>query len=985
MPAETENDELVMTLVAATLEHQPAEREAYLRSACEHSDALFDAIWQRVRWEERMGSFLIDPLIPRQNLDPAFQPGDVLAERFRVIREVAHGGMGVVYEALDQKLGRRVAIKCARHGYRGRLPPEARNAREVSHKNVCKLHDIHTFRSPSGEVDFLSMEYLEGETLAERIQRDRRMPESEVREIARQLLAGLDAAHSKGVVHGDLKSNNIVLTREPSGELRVVITDFGLARPVVSAAHDGPASMSASIRGGALEYMAPELLRGDPPSIAADVYAFGVILHELVVGSCPAAGRVAHGIPIHWRRVIARCLQPEPGRRFAAAQQVSKSIAGPRHRWAWAMLLIPLLALIPYVRQCAGWTPPAVRLAVLPFEAEDETTTLASGLLTDVSDRLASSGGKLLVIPLADTARDNVRTPEQAKSLFNATHVLRGKMRKSGPTLTVSAAVVEVESEAVVREFSHEYQMSELQLVAKAISGTVATGLHLREPSGVETVAPQAYPSYVQGVYYMRRDIESADTAIPLFEKAIELDPSSPLPYAGLAEAQLQNQKRKKRGKWLDLARESVSKAEARNPDSVPVRLAAGLLKLTVGSYDKSEEDLIRAIELAPKNGEGYRRLAHLYQLMNRPANALATYRTAIQVEPDYYRPYLDLANFYFLRAQYHDAEGQYRKVLEVARELPAGHNGLGLVLTEMGRYPEAETEFRAALRVHKAGNHLNNLGMFFARQGRDAEAVEFYQQGIEAGADSNIAYLNLADAQRRLKRDSEAESAYQRALAMGEDEMLADPWNGLARSSVAYACVRLRDEKCAEREIVQALKFSPNNAMVQRLAVLTYEALNQREKSLEILASAPVVLLSALGRLSDLAALRQDPRFVELLKKTAGNKKEKSTMAQNNEVTPLKDVLPDGGIPILDPPYVSGIDKPAIAVGSPDTIVTVSGSGFGDISTGLVNGQNRYTQVVDNGSLRITVTAADLANRGQLQIAVKNTKLSNSVTLTVQ
>ena len=869
MPAEIENDELVMTLVAATLEHKPAEREAYLRSACEHSDALFDAIWQRVRWEERMGSFLMDPLIPRQNLGPSFQPGDVLAERFRIIREVAHGGMGVVYEALDQKLGRRVAIKCARPGYGGRLPPEARNAREVSHKNVCKLHDIHTFRSPSGEVDFLSMEYLEGETLAERIQRDRRMSESEVREIARQLLAGLDAAHSKGVVHGDLKSNNIVLAREPSGELRVVITDFGLARPVVSAPRDGSASINASIRGGALEYMAPELFRGDPPSIAADIYAFGVILHELVVGSRPAAGRVAHGIPIHWRRVIGRCLQPEPGKRFAAASQVLKSIAGPRRRWVWAAILLPLLALlIPDVRQAAGWTPPAVRLAVLPFEAEDETTSLASGLLTDVSDRLASSGGKLLVIPLADTARDNVRTPEQAKSLFNATHVLRGKMRKNGPTLAVSAAVLEVESGAVVREFSHEYRMSELTLVAKAISGTVAAGLHLREPSRAETVAPQAYPSYVQGVYHMRRDTESADAAIPLFKTAIELDPNSPLPYAGLAEAQLQNHKRKKGGKWLDLAQASVREAEARNPDSVPVRLAAGLLKLTVGLYDKSAEDFIRAIELDPKSGEGYRRLGYLYQLMNRPANALATYRQAIQVEPNYYRPYIDLANFYFSRAQYHDAEGQYRKLFEVAPELPAGHNGLGLALMEMGRYAEAETEFRAALRVHISANYLNNLGAVLARQGRDAEAVELYQQGIEKGADSPLSYLNLADAQRRLKRDVEAASAYRTALELGDSDMLEDPRNGLARSSVAYACARLGDTKRAEREIAQAIKFGPNNATVQRLAVQTYETLNQREKSLEILASISPVLLSSLSRLSDLAGLSQDPRFMELLTK---------------------------------------------------------------------------------------------------------------------
>ena len=879
MPADTENDDLVMTLVGKTLERKPAEREAYLRVACAGSAALFDAIWQRVLWEERMGTFLIAPLISRQDFDPSFQPGDVLAERFRVIRNVGHGGMGVVYEAIDQKLERRVAIKCALPGYRGRLPPEARNAREVSHTNVCKLHDIHTFRTERGEIDFLSMEYLEGETLAERIQRDRRMPEREVREIARQLLAGLAAAHSKGVAHGDLKSNNIILCREPSGGLRVVITDFGLARPVVSATGQSSASNSASIRAGAPEYMAPELLRGDPPSIAADVYAFGVILHELVVGSRPGApGKVAHGVPLQWKRVIARCLQPDPDKRFAAAQPILRSMAGRRHRWAWAALLFPLLLVLsPQVRQSIdGWlTPPLVRLAVLPFETNPETTALVSGLVQEISDRLGSSGGNLLVIPLADTERNDVRTLEQAKSLFNATHVLRGRMQKDGSTLAVSAAVLEVESRTVVTQFSAEYQPSELALVPKAIAGSVAAGLHLREPTRAETVAREAYPFYVQGVYYIRRDAESADAAIGFFEKAIERDPNSPLPYAGLGEAQLQNYRRKKGRRWLDLAEASVSKAEARNPDSVPVRLVAGLLKQTLGSYDKAVEDFRRAIELDPKSGDARRRLAHLYQSMNRPGDALATYLKGIQVEPTYYRPYLDLAGFYYSQAQHRDAEAQYRKVLEFAPELAAGHNGRGLALMEMARYPEAETEFRAALRERESAYYLNNLGALFAYLERDAEAVALYQRAIEKGAPSSLVYVNLADSQRRLRHVADAESAYRKGLEMGEADVLEDPRDALARSTVAYACARLGDAKRAEMEIIQAIKFRPNDATVRRLAVLTYETLNLREKSLEILASAPSDLLSELSRLPDLAGLRQDSRFVERLTKTPDKRSE--------------------------------------------------------------------------------------------------------------
>ena len=873
MPANTENDDLVMTLVARTLEHKPAEREAYLRGACADSAALFDTIWERVRWEERMGTFLMTPLIPRQGLDSSFQPGDILARRFRVIRQVAHGGMGVVYEAIDQKLDRRVAIKCALPGYGGRLPPEARNAREVSHPNVCKLHDIHTFRTEYGEIDFLSMEYLEGETVAERIQRDRRMPESEVREIARQLLAGLDAAHSKGVVHGDLKSNNIVLCHDRAGGLRVVITDFGLARPVVSASADGSVSSNASIRAGAPEYMAPELLRGDPPSIAADLYAFGVVLHELVVGSRPAApGTVAHGLPIHWKRVIARCLQPEPRKRFASAQQIVRSILGHRPRLVWAALLLPLLLLlIPRVRHSIDeWlTPPAVRLAVLPFEADREVRSLASGVIQDVSNRLAHAGGKLLVIPVTDTERENVRTLEQGRSMFNATHVLRGEMRKNGSTLAISAEVVEVESRTVVRPFSAEYQLRELGLVPKAITGSVAAGLHLREPTRAEAVAPAAYQFYVQGIYYLRRDAESGDEAIRFFDKAIELDPASPLPYAGLAEAQLQNYRRKKGNDWLDWAQVSLTKAEARNPDSVPVCLLAGLLKQTRGEYDEAANDFNRAIELDPKSGEAYRRLAYLYQSMNRPGDALATYRKAIGVEPSYYRPYLDLASFYYMRAEYREAEAQYRTVLKVAPEYPAGHNGLGLALMEMGHYAQAETEFRAALRVRESPYYLNNLGALFAYLGRDDDAVVQYQRAIDKGAPSNVLYLNLADSQRRLKRVEEAESAYRKGLEMAEGDVREDPRDALSRSIMAYAYARLGDDRRAEWEIVQAVKFRPNDAVVQRLAVLTYEALDKHEKSLEILASVPSELLSALSRQPDLAGLRQDPRFVERLTRT--------------------------------------------------------------------------------------------------------------------
>ncbi len=147
--------------------------------------------------------------------------------------------MGVVYEAVDEKLQRKIALKCAKTGFGKRLPPEVRNATEISHPNVCKIFEIHTAYTSQGEIDFITMEFLDGETLAERLSRGP-LPEQEGRAIAVQLCAGLAEAHRNRVIHGDLKNNNVILTSGPHGGVRAVITDFGLARRPETAASHGP-------------------------------------------------------------------------------------------------------------------------------------------------------------------------------------------------------------------------------------------------------------------------------------------------------------------------------------------------------------------------------------------------------------------------------------------------------------------------------------------------------------------------------------------------------------------------------------------------------------------------------------------------------------------------------------------------------------------------------------------------------------------------
>ena len=192
-----QDDDLVMSLVELALSQPPDTREDYVRTACAGDTELFSQVWDYVRWNHRMQDFLLEPLFPALP-EHRFEPGDLLADRFRIVREVAQGGMGIVYEAQDERLGRRIALKCAKSGFRKRLPPEVRHASEISHPNVCKIFEIHTASTSGGEIDFLTMEFLDGETLAARLSRGR-LPEAEA---ARHRAADLRGIWPKRIATG---------------------------------------------------------------------------------------------------------------------------------------------------------------------------------------------------------------------------------------------------------------------------------------------------------------------------------------------------------------------------------------------------------------------------------------------------------------------------------------------------------------------------------------------------------------------------------------------------------------------------------------------------------------------------------------------------------------------------------------------------------------------------------------------------------------
>jgi eukaryotic-like serine/threonine-protein kinase len=876
MPTKAQDDDVVMNLVDLALARPPEEREAYVQSVCGEDTELLTEVWNYVRWEQRMNGFLLDPLFPAPSSEHPLEPGELLADRFRIVREVAQGGMGIVYEATDEKLERRVALKCGKTGFRKRLPPEVRSATAISHPNVCKTYEIHTANTSQGEIDFLTMEFLDGETLTERLRRGP-LPEPEARAIALQLCAGLAEAHRNQVVHGDLKSGNVILTTGPEGAVRAVITDFGLARKPDT----GQSALQSGPLCGTPDYMAPELWKGERASAASDVYALGVILYELVSGGRPYPSQMpwqerltAHPPAVNpkWDGVLARCLDPDPSTRFKDAQEVARALAPSKSRRrfltaAAAALLAAIATGIVVYRSAVPHD--SVRLAMLPFTTDASTAALGDGLNRDIADQLTRLKGNarisLTVIPESRIQRDRVDTIEKARDLLGATQVLRGALTRENEKLVLHAYLADVRSRVNTREWKIEYAPKEIRYMPVALAGMVTGTLQLPALVTGAVVNAAARQDYLNGLAAVRRDT-GVDSALEAFQRAVAADPDSPLTYAGLAEAQWFKYFLTKDDNWLQRSKESARQAELRNPDLAPVLRIAGILDANSGLYELAEAEYRRGIELEPANGDGYRRLGQVLEQNNQLEDALAQYRKALDADPGYYRTYQAIGTYYLNRGNYDEAANYLRRTVELAPDEPNAHYALGVTYMNLGRFTDAEHEVRASLNLAETPATLHLLAHIIMYQGRDGDAIPYIYKALDHGAERYLEWLNLGIAYRRLNLKAKSDEANQRALAIAEHQMPLDPRNGKIRAGLAYLCARLGERSRAESEVAQALQLSPGDADTRWMAAVTYEALGRRERTLEVLNASPSAVLADLSRWPDVADLRADGRFQQLL-----------------------------------------------------------------------------------------------------------------------
>jgi tetratricopeptide (TPR) repeat protein/tRNA A-37 threonylcarbamoyl transferase component Bud32/TolB-like protein len=541
---------------------------------------------------------------PVENAPPppgarTFQPDEFVARRYRVIRFIARGGMGEVYEVEDLELKARIALKTLRGELADdevlleRFRREINLSRKVTHANVCRIFDLGFHASPRGRITFLTMELLDGESLHRRIRRTGRMQSEEALPIVEQMAAGLAAAHAYGVVHRDFKSDNVMLVSAASSTgPRVVVTDFGLAR-----SQDASALTTGS--GGRLKgtpaYMAPEQVTGGHIGPPADVYALGVVMYEMMTGALPFGGdnamevalrrltarppsprRVVPGLDARWERVILRCLEREPDRRFSSVNEVVAALRGPTP--APVLPKLPLLAtgalaaLLVAGGAALFWTrshpaapvAPAARskravavLGLRNLSDKPETAWLGTALAELLSSEV-SAGGELRRVPAESVGRlrrelqlpdGGQLSPEQlalVRATVDADYVLAGSylaLPGADGKLRLEVQLQDTRTgETIAADSETGGQAGLFELVSQA-------GQHLRGRLGVSALGPAdeaqartSLPSdsaaarpYAEGLHRLR--LFDALGARPLLEEATRADPSFPLAHAALSEA----------------------------------------------------------------------------------------------------------------------------------------------------------------------------------------------------------------------------------------------------------------------------------------------------------------------------------------------------------------------------------------------------------------------------------------------------------------
>jgi eukaryotic-like serine/threonine-protein kinase len=743
--------------------------------------------------------------------------GQNFGSRYHIIRVLGVGGMGAVYQAWDQTLEVAVALKVVRpesapdpaaaEALQRRFKSELLLARQVTHKNVVRIHDL-------GEIDgitYISMPYVQGSDLATVVARDGRLPVDRAVAIAKELASGLAAAHAAGVVHRDLKPANIMI----DGEGGVLIMDFGIARSTSGSTAFGQTASGVIV--GTVEYMAPEQAKGERVDARADIYSFGLILNDILLGRRQSANTgvaelmarmtaplaalrsIDATIPEWLDAVVHKCIQPDPAKRYQSMTEVledleaksgrsvpstTRTVGGPAGSRS-ALLVGGLAAVVVFALLAGGWfvrnrllpsgrarqTPgqtqvvaaPSVTLAILPFRNASGDATLDS-LGSSVSDVLRTELGQsshVMTVPsnrvlqvlqdLRIQPNTTLAPTELARvaDFTNARSVLWGQLTRFGEAIRIDATLQDLDKGQTVPLNAMAPNARDLLTSIGALADSVRESLaHGSTDILTELKSTSWKPS------------TSSFEALRLYNEGQQLT------QQGNHQAALKS-----------------FEAATKIDDHFALALSAMAKSYsTLGYDDEAGQYTRRAMSLSEGLPalEKYRIAATHYQIVRDNAKAIESYENLVKASPNSLVVQFDLGDLYEQTGQFDKAREQYATVVRLDPKFVEGLRALGRIEIRRANPQGALEPLNKALSLaveinneEARANVLQAIGIAYKQLNRPEEAIRRYEESLEIkrklgpsqrrGMASSIG--EIAQVQEMLGKPREAEVRFKEAL----------------------------------------------------------------------------------------------------------------------------------------------------------------------------------------------------------------------------
>ena len=783
------------------LDAEEGRRGAVLEESCAGDEDLRHEVESLLAQHEKAGNFIETPAfeadastVRKPPVPLAAKPKPNLAGslfgQYRIVEEIGVGGMGVVYKAEDTKLGRPAALKFLPQDLAAdrlsleRFRREARAASALNHPNICTIYDI--VEDP-GRV-FIAMEYLDGETLKDRIARDRLSPAETVPTVI-QVCRALGAAHAAGIIHRDIKPANIFLTR--SGAVKVL--DFGVAKrlrlELATLSGAGPLAETISVEKeltsggetvGTVDYMSPEQTRGETVDARTDLFSLGTVLYEMVTGKRPFSGssvrelftaiqqrspepvqKLAPGIPHELGRIINKTLEKDRDARYPRAEDLrvdlehlgAKLEAGRRTapRVIAVVLAIALLAGIGaslWKRGNGGMSPTPIRsLAVLPLLnlTGDAAQEYFVDGMTDALIANLAKVGSLRVISRTSAMQykgSHKTLPEIAHEL-NVTAVVEGSVLRSGDRVRINAQLVDALTDHPIWTNQYDEDVKDVLQLQTNVAREVVQQIRVRltpeeqaRVTGVSKCSSEAHDFYLQGMYqWFKATPEAYEKSRHDFQQAVDRDPSCAEGYNGLNYyyAIAADEGILPPGEAWAKARKAAQKALALDTVGASPQLSLAVAGLFYDwNWPEAEKGFKRVLEQMPSWSDAHREYSVYLRTMGKTDEAIAEARKARELDPLSVSLSASLGWAYFYAHRWDEAIAQFKQTLEMDPQFLAAHEGLAKCYQQKGMQREAFQEIEEEFRLAGDTESADVLESTYQRVGYEAALRTLYLDRLE-------------------------------------------------------------------------------------------------------------------------------------------------------------------------------------------------------------------------------------------------------------